>query len=120
MPVLVALLVFFASGPQAEASSLVASYGPIDGAPGLRFENVEYGWDVIAFDMVNMTDSNAFVGGMMVFVDRFGLMTARVLLPHRKVPAGQPTRFIGSFMDGTGESARRAERIIWNVRVERW
>ena len=82
--------------------------------PGLRFENVIYNWDRVFIDVVNMTNRNVLFGGTMIFLDRFGNPVASAHLLPKKVPRNGAKRYTGYFIEGAGEMARRAERVVWD------
>ncbi|MDR1730626.1 MAG: hypothetical protein LBR61_00890 [Synergistaceae bacterium] len=84
------------------------------GEVGLRFENVRWGWKNLDVDIVNMTDRNVLFGGTMTFLDRYGKTLASAsLLPH-KINRNSTRRYTGYFVSGSGETARRATRVIWD------
>jgi hypothetical protein len=98
----------------ASMSFAVVKDGRIETVPGFRFENVIYGWDQIFIDVVNMTDRNTMFGGTMVFLDRRGNPVASVRLLPAKVVRDSVRRYKSHFVKGTGETARRAARVIWD------
>jgi hypothetical protein len=97
------------------SASAVVMDDRIGEVPGLRFENVRYGWNSIFIDIVNMTDRNVFFGGTMIFIDRHGnpLASAR-LLPHR-IDRNSAKHYRSYFTSGSGETARRASHVIWDL-----
>jgi hypothetical protein len=95
-------------------ASAVVKDGRIEDIPGLRFENVVYKWRDISIDIVNMSDYNTMFGGTMVFLDRFGARLASVHFLPKKVDRNSIKRYTGCCVEGTGEIARRAVRVIWN------
>jgi hypothetical protein len=106
------LAVFF--GPAwAGVSSNVVRDDRIGGVFGFRFENMVYRWDRLLVDIVNMTGRNQFFGGAMVFLDRFGKPVASARFLPQKVPGGSVKRYTAYFTEGTGETARRAMRVVW-------
>ncbi|GHS94237.1 hypothetical protein AGMMS50276_06440 [Synergistales bacterium] len=86
----------------------------VEEVPGLRFENMQYDWDSLHIDIVNMTSGNKFFGGTVIFLDRFGHSVAYAHLLPQKVPGNRTKRFTGYFISGTGETARRAARVLWD------
>ncbi|MDR2176349.1 MAG: hypothetical protein LBO82_10510 [Synergistaceae bacterium] len=104
----------FSGSAWAGISSNVVRDGRIGGIPGLRFENVVYRWDRLTLDVVNMTGRNRFFGGTMVFLDRFGKPVASARLLPRKIPGGTVRRYTCYFTEGSGETARRAARVVWD------
>ncbi len=82
--------------------------------PGLRFENVIYNLEHMFVDIVNMTDRNILFGGTMIFVDRYGTPVASARLLPKKVERNAVKRYTGYFIEGSGEMARRAARVIWD------
>ncbi|MDR2522190.1 MAG: hypothetical protein LBC93_00585 [Synergistaceae bacterium] len=95
-------------------ASAVVKDGRIEDVVGFRFQNVVYNWDNIFIDIVNMTDRNVSFGGTMTFVDRNGYPVARVHLLPKKVVRKSVERYTGYCLEGTGETARRAVRVIWD------
>ena len=96
------------------AASAVVKDGRIEDVVGFRFQNVIYNWDSIFIDIVNMTDRNVSFGGIMTFVDRNGYPVARVHLLPKKIVRKSVERYTGYCLEGTGETARRAVRVIWD------
>jgi hypothetical protein len=92
----------------------VVKEGRIEGIPGFRFENVVYAWDKVFIDVVNMTNRNLMFGGTMVFLDRRGTPVASARLLPAKVVHDGVRRYKAHFLEGTGETARRAARIFWD------
>ena len=88
--------------------------GRIEEIPGFRFQGVRYEWNKVVLDIVNMTNRNAIFGGTMTFLDRRGNPVARVRLQSKKVAHNSMERYTGYCVLGTGESARRAVRVIWD------
>ena len=86
----------------------------VEGVPGLRFENMIYNPKSVFVDIVNMTDRNVMFGGTMVFLDRYGTPVASARLLPRKVERNSVKRYTGYFIEGAGEMARRAVRVIWD------
>ncbi|MDR2180354.1 MAG: hypothetical protein LBP21_08590 [Synergistaceae bacterium] len=112
------LMIFFAAvfmwAGVASAVVHVVKEGRIEGIPGFRFENLVYDWDKIFIDVVNMTNRNTTFGGTMVFLDRRGNSVASARLLPAKVAHESVRRYKGHFLEGTGETARRAARIFWD------
>lgn len=106
----VLFLLFCAAGP----SYAVVMDARIGEVPGLRFENVIYNPRSVFVDIVNMTDRNVLFGGTMVFLDRHGHSVASARLLPRKVERNSVRRYTGYFVEGAGEMARRAVRVIWD------
>ena len=92
----------------------VVKDGRIEGVPGFRFENVVYAWDKIFIDVVNMTNRNLTFGGTMIFLYRRGTPVASVRLLPAKVVHDSVRRYKAHFLEGTGETARRAARVFWD------
>lgn len=92
----------------------VVKEGRIEGIPGFRFENVVYAWDKVFIDVVNMTNRNLTFGGTMIFLDRRGAPVASARLLPAKVVHGSARRYKAHFLEGTGETARRAAQIFWD------
>ncbi|MDR2528699.1 MAG: hypothetical protein LBD04_06760 [Synergistaceae bacterium] len=95
-------------------ASAAVKDGRIEDVSGLRFQNVIYNWDNISIDIVNMTDRNLSFGGMMTFLDRNGYPVARIHLLPKKVVRRGVERYTGYCLEGTGETARRAVRVVWD------
>ena len=111
---LCAAVVCFALAALSGTASAAVKDGRIEDVSGLRFQNVIYNWDNISIDIVNMTDRNVSFGGMMTFLDRNGYPVARVHLLPKKVVRRSVERYTGYCLEGTGEMARRAVRVIWD------
>jgi hypothetical protein len=92
----------------------VVKEGRIETVPGFRFENVVYDWDKLFVDVVNMTNRNVTFGGTMIFLDRRGNPVASARLLPAKVVRDSIRRYKGHFVEGTGETARRATRVFWD------
>jgi hypothetical protein len=105
--------VFFGSA-WAGTSSNVVRDGRVDDTPGLRFENMVFKWDRLIVDVVNMTGRNQFFGGTMVFLDRFSKPVASACFLPQKIPGNSFKRYICNFTEGSGETARRATRVVWD------
>jgi hypothetical protein len=87
--------------------------GRVEDVPGVRFENMLYTWSSLSIDVVNMTNRNMTFGGTMTFLDSRGRPVARVRLLPKKILHDSVERYKGYFVEGTGETARRASRILW-------
>ena len=92
----------------------VVKEGRIEGVPGFRFENIVYNWDSLFVDVVNMTQRNSVFGRTMVFLDNWGNPVAIARLLPAKVVHESIKRYKGHFVEGTGETARRATRVFWD------
>ena len=110
-----ALFLLFWMAPPASAVVRDARIGDI---PGFRFENVVYNWNKIFIDVVNMTNRNAFFGGTMIFLDRYGRPVAKVQLLPQKIVRNSSRRYTGYCVSGTGETARRASRVVWDFEAQ--
>jgi hypothetical protein len=108
--------VFFGSA-WAGISSNVVRDGRIDDVPGFRFENMVYRWDRLIVDVVNMTGRNQFFGGTMVFLNRFSEPVASARFLPQKVPGNSVKRYTCYFTEGSGETARRAVRVMWDFGI---
>ena len=86
----------------------------IENVPGLRFENVVYDWDKIILDVVNTTVHNRIFEGIMIFLDRRGKPVASAALLPKKLIGLKSERCAAHILEGSGESARRAVRVIWD------
>ena len=86
----------------------------IEDVPGFRFENIVYAWDKIILDVVNMTHDNGLFGGTMIFLDHRGRPTAKAVLLPKKVAGMSAERYTAHLVEGSGEAARRASRVIWD------
>ena len=85
----------------------------IENVAGLGFENIVYSWNKVILDVVNTTPNNITFGGTMIFLDRRGKPIAKASLLPKKVPALKTERYTAYLIEGTGEMARRATRVIW-------
>jgi hypothetical protein len=103
-----------ASPGDASAVTGTVKDGMIEDVPGVRFENMFYTWNSLSIDVVNTTDRNMTFGGVMTFLDRRGRPVARVRLLPKKIVRDTAERYKGFFAEGTGETARRASRILWD------
>ena len=103
----------------ATAPSNTVRHGRIEAVPGFLFENIVYAWDKLTLDVVNITSSNRFFEGTMVFLDRRGRQVARANLLPRKIVGQRSERYIAYFEAGSGETARRALRVIWDFGAAR-
>jgi hypothetical protein len=95
-------------------SSNVVRDGGIAGVSGFRFENMVYRWDRLIVDVVNMTGRSQFFGGTMVFLNRFSVPVASACFLPQKVPGNSVKRYTCYFTEGSGETARRAMRVVWD------
>ena len=86
----------------------------IEKVPGLRFENLVYSWDKVELDVVNTTPDTRLFGGTMIFLDRRGRPLASASLLPKKVAGLKTERYTAYFVEGSGETARRAESVIWD------
>ena len=107
-----AFFVFFAFF--AGAARAVVRDDKIEDVPGFRFENVVYAWDKVALDVVNTTSANRLFGGTMIFLDRRGKPVASASLLPKKIAALRVERYTARFVEGSGEAARRATRVVWD------
>ncbi|MDR1977718.1 MAG: hypothetical protein LBQ42_03180 [Synergistaceae bacterium] len=112
---MVSLVGVLASPGASSAVAHVVKDGRIESVPGLRFENVVYDWDRLFIDVVNMTNRNMMFGGTMIFLDRRGRPVASARLLPAKVVRDSVKRYKGQFVEGTGETARRAARVFWDL-----
>jgi hypothetical protein len=112
-----AVLVLVLTFPEAAHSMRMRSvvrYEKIERIPGFRFENLVYDWDKVALDVVNTTTDIRKFGGTMVFLDRNGRPLARAELLPRKIDGLRSERYAAFFVEGSGETARRAMRVRWD------
>jgi hypothetical protein len=86
----------------------------IEEVPGLSFENVIYDWNKVVLDVVNTTTENMLFGGTMIFLDRRGKPVAKASIMPKKIAGLKLERYTAHFFEGSGESARRAARVIWD------
>ena len=92
----------------------VVRHSRIEAVPGFRFENLVYSWNKVMLDVVNTTCNNRFFEGTMIFLDRRGRTVARATLLPRKIASRGTQRYNAYFIDGSGETARRASRVLWD------
>ena len=91
----------------------VVREGGIEGRPGFSFRNLVYKWDHLLVEIVNGTPRNVSFGGTMLFLDRHGRTVARAELLPEKVKRKSSRRFKGRFVQGSGEEASKAMRLMW-------
>lgn len=106
---------FFCTTFWGTVASAVVRDDRIEPVPGLRFQNVVYTWDSVLLDVVNMTDRNLQFGGTAAFLDRSGQVLAEARFLPRRAVRHALTRYVGYFSRGSGEAARRAVRVLWDV-----
>ena len=92
-------------------------YKNIEKVPGFRFENLVYAWRKLELDVVNTISENRVFSGTMIFLDRRGKPLARASLLPKKVPGLRSERYTAYFVEGSGEAARQAVRVIWDFGV---
>lgn len=97
----------------AGAAEAVVREGRIEERPEFSFRNLIYKWDHLFVDIVNGTPRNATFGGTMLFLDRHGKTVARAELLPAKVKRNASRRYTGQFVQGTGEEASKAMRLMW-------
>jgi len=118
---IVLALTFLGQGSSGTAHATAPSnnvrYSRIETVPGFRFENLVYAWDKLTLDVVNITPNNNFFEGTMVFLDRRGRPVAKAELLPRQIIGQRSVRYIAYFVEGSGETARRALRVIWDFGV---
>ena len=112
--------VFSLAGPQgpglavgARPAEAVVREGAIEGRPGFSFRNLIYKWGHLFVDIVNGTQRNVSFGGTMLFLDRYGKTVARAELLPAKVKRRSFRRYRGRFLEGSGEEASKAVRLMW-------
>ena len=112
----IALVLTFTGTGTAHATRMrsVVRYEKIERMSGLRFENLIYDWDKVILDVVNTTSDIKSFGGTMVFVDRRGRPLARAKLLPRRIDGLGSERYSAYFVEGSGETARRAMRVRWD------
>ena len=86
----------------------------IEKIPGLRFENLVYAWSKVELDVVNTTSDNVFFWGTMIFLDRRGKPLAGASVVPKTIAGLKKERYTAFFVEGSGEAARRAVRVIWD------
>ena len=91
----------------------VVREGVIEGRPGFSFRNLIYKWGHLFVDIVNGTQRNVSFGGTMLFLDRYGETVARAELLPEKVKRNSSRRYRGRFVEGSGEEASKAVRLMW-------
>lgn len=95
------------------SAEAVVREGGIEGRPGFSFRNLIYKWDHLFVDIVNGTQRNALFGGAMLFLDRHGRTVARAELLPAKIKRKSFRRYKGQFVEGSGEEASKAVRLMW-------
>jgi len=96
------------------AARAALRHSRIEAVPGFRFENLVYSWNKVMLDVVNTTSSNNSFEGTMIFLDRRGKTVARANLLPRNIAARRSQRYNAYFVEGSGETARRALRVLWD------
>ena len=109
------LTLIFALPSGALSSNIIES--EIEGAAGFRFERLMFGANYITFDIVNMTNENANFSAIMSFVDIRGRVVAEVDLLPRRIAANSKSSYKSFFVSGSGEAARRSDKIVWRPQV---
>ena len=109
------LTLIFAMPSGAISSNIIES--EIEGAYGFRFENLIFESDYITFAIVNMTDENVKFSASMLFVDIKGRVVAEIELLPRRIAANSKSSYKSFFMKGSGEAAKRSDKILWRPRV---
>lgn len=113
--VLIALTLTFAGSAHAfNRLRGVVRDGSIESVPGLEFENLVYFWDRVMVSVINTYPQNVRFGGTMVFLDRRGRHLARANLLPQYIAGQNSRRYTARFVEGSGEAARRASKIIWD------
>jgi len=92
----------------------VVRHRRIETVQGFRFENLIYSWDKVILDVVNTTSGVRSFEGAMIFLDRRGRTVARANLLPRSIAPQRTQRFNAYFIEGSGETARRATRVLWD------
>lgn len=111
---LVLLAAIFLSGAAwPNSAEAVVREGAIEGRPGFSFRNLIYEWDHLLVEIVNGTPRNVSFGGTMLFLNRYGETVARAELLPEKVKRKSSRRFKGRFVQGSGEEASKAVRLMW-------
>ena len=98
-----------------EITHAAVRYNRIETTPGFRFENFVYAWRELELDVVNATSETTLFGGTMIFLDRRGRPLAKASLLPKKIAGGRSERYTAYFVEGSGEAARRASSIIWDL-----
>mgnify|MGYP001645537891 CR=1 FL=1 len=87
--------------------------GGIAGRPGLSFHGMACFWGHLDVNITNGTRKNVIFGGTMLFLDRYGRTVARAELLPAKVKRQAFRRYKGQFVQGSGEEASKADRLMW-------
>ena len=90
-------------------------YNKIEKVPGLRFGNFVYWWNKVELDVVNTTSDNRLFGATMIFLDRRGRPLASASLLPKKIAGRKAERYTAYFVEGSGEAAKHATSIIWDL-----
>jgi len=96
------------------AAHALVRHSRIEAVPGFRFENLVYFWDKVMLDVVSTTCNVSVFEGTMVFLDRRGRIVARATLLPRRIASRGTQRYNAYFINGSGETARRASRVLWD------
>ena len=110
---LLAAAFLLAGWPGLCPAEAVVREGGIEGRPGFSFRNLIYEWDHLLVDIVNGTRRNVTFGGTMIFLDRHGRTVARAELLPERIKRKSSRRYKGLFVEGSGEEASRAMRLMW-------
>ena len=108
------LVLLFWAGGASEAFYATVRYNRIEKVPGFRFDNLVYAWNKVELDVENTTTEAKPFSGTMLFLDHRGRLLASASLLQKKIAGLRTERYTAYFVKGSGESARRAARIIWD------
>jgi hypothetical protein len=109
------LTVLFALPSSALSSNIIESQ--IEGVTGFRFENLMFGDDHVTFDVVNMTNKNVKFSASVFFVDIRGRIVAEIDLLPNKITANSKSSYKCFFVTGSGEIAKRCDKVLWRPQV---
>ena len=96
------------------ADAAVRYNNRIEKVPGLRFGNFVYAWNKVELDVANATSDVRVFEGTMIFLDRRGRPLAKASLLPKKVAGMKSERYTAYLIEGSGEAAQRAAKIIWD------
>lgn len=97
----------------AAPSSALIRESAVNGAPGLRYEELRFEWDHVMFNIVNMTEKNYSLSGSICFIDsKWRVVATAEMLPQRVCAMSKlPCRAV--FTLGSGEMAEHTELVEW-------
>ena len=87
--------------------------GSIRGKSGLYYGSINYSFDGLNVVIRNSTRYNVNFGGSMLFLDKNYRVIARAELMTAKIKRSSSRKYKASFVEGTGEEAKKARYLEW-------